>query len=144
MTGRWAHPAILLSWLEPALTTLAQSKFMALQTNHNTTTTSLQRELDKLRQEFQAVKVQLRDLEMGNDDLERNERAISSSLQDMEARYSKVLEEKILQEHELLQKANLEEEMQRLKDELRGDWPKSIIEEVVLIPSQMPMKRTLL
>lgn len=96
-----------------------KSKFMSLQTNHNTTTTSLQRELDKLRQEHQAVKVQLRDLEMGNDDLERNERAISSSLQDMEAKYSKVLEEKILQEHELLQKVHLEEEMQRVKDELR-------------------------
>ena len=95
---------------------------MSLQTNHNTTTTSLQRELDKLRQEHQAVKVQLRDLEMGNDDLERNERAISSSLQDMEAKYSRVLEEKILQEHELLQKVHLEEEMQRVKDELRGNY----------------------
>jgi hypothetical protein len=93
---------------------------MSLQTTHNTTTTSLQRELDKLRQEHQTLKVQLRELEMGNDDLERNERAVSSSLADAEAKYTRALEEKILLEHELLDKANIEEECQRLKDELRG------------------------
>lgn len=98
-----------------------QSKFMSLQTTHNTTTTSLQRELDKLRQEYQKIKIQLRELEMGNDDLERNERAVSSSLADIEAKYSRALEEKILLEHELLDKANLEEDTQRLRDELRGE-----------------------
>lgn len=48
-------------------------------------------------------------------------RAVSSSLADMENKYSRALEEKILLEHELLEKANLEEETQRLKDELRGE-----------------------
>ncbi|KAF8922437.1 hypothetical protein CPB85DRAFT_1267592 [Mucidula mucida] len=96
-----------------------KNKFMSLQTNHNTTTTSLQRELDKLRQDHQQIKVQLRELEMGNDDLERTERAVSSSLADIEAKYSRALEEKILLEHELLDKANLEEQCQRFKDELR-------------------------
>ncbi|TFL06602.1 hypothetical protein BDV98DRAFT_600620 [Pterulicium gracile] len=96
-----------------------KSKFMTLQTTHNTATASLQRELDKLRQEYQSLKIQLRDLEMGNDDLERNERAVSSSLADYEAKYSRVLEEKILLEHELLDKASLEEETQRFKDDLR-------------------------
>lgn len=95
---------------------------MSLQTTHNSTTTSLQRELDKLRQEHQQVKVQLRELEMGNDDLERTERAISSNLADVEAKYSRALEEKIILEHELLDKANLEEQCQRLKDELRGEF----------------------
>lgn len=82
---------------------------MTLQTTHNTTTTSLQRELDTLRQEHQRIKIQLRELEMGNDDLERNERAISSSLADVEQKYARALEEKILLEHELLDKANVEE-----------------------------------
>jgi nuclear distribution protein NudE len=95
---------------------------MSLQTTHNTTTTSLQRELDKLRQEHQQTKIQLRELELGNDDLERNERAVSSSLAEEQAKYSRVLEEKILLEQELLEKANVEEEFQRLKDELRGDF----------------------
>ena len=57
---------------------------------------------------------------MGNDDLERNERAVSSSLADVEAKYARVLEEKILLEHELLDKANIEEECQRLRDQLSG------------------------
>ncbi|KAJ7070905.1 hypothetical protein C8F01DRAFT_1108291 [Mycena amicta] len=96
-----------------------KAKFMTLQTTHNTATATLQRELDKLRQEHQQTKIQLRELEMGNDDLERNERAVSSSLADIEGKYSRALEEKILLEHELLDKANLEEECQRLKDELR-------------------------
>ncbi|KAH9969004.1 hypothetical protein BC827DRAFT_303330 [Russula dissimulans] len=96
-----------------------KSRFMSLQTNHNTTTASLQRELDSLRQENQKMKVQLRELEMGNDDLERNERAVASSLSDVEAKYARALEEKILLEHELLDKAHVEEECQRLKDELR-------------------------
>ena len=100
--------------------TMSQSKFMSLQTTHNHTTASLQRELDKLRKEHQQIKVQLRELEMGNDDLERNERAVSSNLADVENKYSRVLEEKILLEHELLDKASMEEEFQRLKDELRG------------------------
>lgn len=93
---------------------------MHLQTTHNSTTASLQRELDTLRQSHQQLKIQLRELELGNDDLERNERAVTSSLADVEAKYSRALEEKILIEHELMDKANLEEEFQRLKDELRG------------------------
>ncbi len=106
---------------------------MTLQTNFNTTTTSLQRELDKLRQEHQHLKIQLRELEMGNDDLERNERAVTSSLADVEAKYSKALEEKILLEHELLDKANVEEELQRLKDELRGESRASAYSDLPLI-----------
>ena len=41
---------------------------MSLQTTHNTTTTSLQREVDQLRQSHQQLKIQLRELEMGNDE----------------------------------------------------------------------------
>jgi len=92
---------------------------MSLQTNYNTTVNSLNRALDTLRQEHQKVKVQLRELELGNDDLERTERAIASSLADTETKYTRVLEEKILLEHELLVKASVEEDCQRLRDELR-------------------------
>lgn len=96
---------------------------MSLQTTHNTATASLQRELDQLRQEHQTLKVQMRELEMGNDDLERTERMVTSSLADVESKYAKALEEKILLEHELLDKANVEEECQHLKDEIRGTCP---------------------
>lgn len=120
MNGRCVLTHVSFPLFKIVSNALLKGKFMSLQTNHNTTTTSLQRELDKLRQELQQTRVQLRDLEMGNDDLERNERAVSSSLADMEAKYSRALEEKILLEHELLEKASLEEESQRLRDELRG------------------------
>jgi len=114
-------PLFFSSGAQPAhMNTHTQTKFMSLQTQHNTNVASLQRELDQLRQEHQKAKIQLRELELGNDDLERNERAISSSLQDTEAKYSRALEEKILLEHELLDKANVEAESQRLRDELRG------------------------
>jgi hypothetical protein len=117
---------------------------MSLQTTHNTTTTSLQQELDKLRQDHQQTKIQLRELELGNDDLERSERAVSSSLADEQAKYSRVLEEKILLEHELLEKANVEEELQRLKDELRGTlnviWRLQMQSDSI---SQMPMLKCL-
>ncbi|KAI0756666.1 hypothetical protein C8Q80DRAFT_1090112 [Daedaleopsis nitida] len=109
-----------------------KAKFMHLQTTHNSTTSSLQRELDTLRQEHQRIKIQLRELEMGNDDLERNERAISSSLADAEQKYSRTLEEKILLEEELFQKANVEQECQRLKDELRD-----ANEEVTILKEQL-------
>ena len=115
---------------------------MSLQTNHNTTTTSLQRELDQLRAEHQKIKVQLRELEMGNDDLERNERAVLSSLADVEAKYSRTLEEKILLEHELLDKAHVEEESQRWKDELRGLYCHAVVCMFIeIIRYQTPMRR---
>ena len=38
----------------------------------------------------------------------------------MEGRYARALEEKILLEHELQDRVALEEDMQRLRDELRG------------------------
>jgi hypothetical protein len=100
-----------------------------------------QRELDQLRQEYQKTKEYIRELEMGNDDLERNERAVSSSLADMESKYSRVLEEKILLEHELLEKAGVEEESQRLKDELRGIClfrPNGLYLTIIVVLFQMP------
>lgn len=123
MEGPSLRPLFGLNTLMAHAAIPMQTKFMSLQTQHNTTVASLQRELDQLRQEHQKVKIQLRELELGNDDLERNERAISSSLQDTEAKYSRALEEKILLEHELLDKANVEAESQRLRDELRGAPP---------------------
>jgi len=99
-----------------------KDKFIHLQTLHNTTTSSLQRDLDTCRQEYHTVKVHMRELEMGNDNLERNERAVASTLAELEVKYSKALEEKILLEHELMDKANLEETLQRLRDELRDAY----------------------
>ncbi|CAE6462488.1 unnamed protein product [Rhizoctonia solani] len=104
-----------------------KSKLSNLQGTHNTTVNSLQRELDALRQQHSLIKVQLRELEVGNDDLERSEREVSSSLADLEGRYARALEEKIILEHELQDRVALEEDMQRLKDELREATEESTI-----------------
>ncbi|KAG1844147.1 hypothetical protein F4604DRAFT_1980497 [Suillus subluteus] len=52
---------------------VAKTELDEWKTTYNTTTTSLQRELDTLKQESQKLKVGLHGLELGNDDLERNE-----------------------------------------------------------------------
>jgi chromosome segregation ATPase len=118
--NEWKVGFDILQISQLLITMFFKDKFINLQTLHNSTTNSLQRDLDTCRRECHAVKVQMRELEMGNDNLERNERAVASTLAELENRYSRVLEEKIILEHELLDKANLEEALQRLKDELRG------------------------
>lgn len=46
---------------------------------------------------------------------------MGSTLSDLESRYGKAIERTALLEDELVSKARLEEEVQRLKDELRGE-----------------------
>ncbi|KAG8887869.1 NADH:ubiquinone oxidoreductase [Tulasnella sp. 332] len=109
-------------------------KFVNMQHTHNTTTNSLQRELDATRQSLVLYKNQVRELEMGNDDLERNERQASSSLADVEQRYGRALEEKILLEHELQDKAALEETCQRLHVNLEVTVLKDQVSQLKTLP----------
>lgn len=91
----------------------------------------LQKELEAIRQSEASLRSRLRDIELDNDDLEKSERAISSTLSDVESRYNKAVERTALLEHELVDKARLEEELQRTKDELREN-----IEELAIVKSQ--------
>lgn len=45
---------------------------------------------------------------------------VTSSLQDVETKYGKAIERITLLEEELIEKSKLEEECQRLRDDLRG------------------------
>lgn len=91
--------------------------------------------MDNLRSERDRTLVALRDLEMGNDELERNERYVSyhqlivradqdrvasSSLLDLESKYNRAIEEKTMLEQEIISREELEVDLQRLRDELRG------------------------
>ncbi|WVO21231.1 uncharacterized protein IAS62_002538 [Cryptococcus decagattii] len=96
-----------------------RTKHIALQKMHSSATSAMQREMDNLRSERDKTLIALRDLEMGNDELERNERVAVSSLLDLESMYNRAIEEKTLLEQDLAQKDELEAETQRLKDELR-------------------------
>lgn len=97
-----------------------ETKYTGSLRDHTITMLHMQRELESLRASENSVRVKLRDIELDNDDLEKSEREKDSSLQDVEARYGKSLERIALLEEELVGKAQLEEELQRLKDELRG------------------------
>lgn len=46
---------------------------------------------------------------------------VASSLADMQSRYDRAVEKTALLEDELVEKSKLEEENQRLKDEVRGE-----------------------
>lgn len=64
-------------------------------------------------------------LEQGNDDLEREHRNAHSSFLDIESKYNRLVEEKVLLEEELRMKTALVDEVQRMKDVVRGgyiDW----------------------
>ncbi|GJN89428.1 hypothetical protein Rhopal_002408-T1 [Rhodotorula paludigena] len=96
-----------------------KTKYTTALRDHTATMSHMQRELETLRTAEKALRAQLRDMELDNDDLEKSERAKDSSLQDLDARFNKALERIALLEEELVAKAQLDEEVQRLKDELR-------------------------
>jgi len=79
----------------------------------------MQRELDSLRSLQEKFVVKTRELEIGFDDLERNERAAQSSLMDLENKYNKAIERNVILENELEGKNHLIVQVQRLKDELK-------------------------
>lgn len=92
----------------------------------------MQKELETLRATEKELRTRVRDMELDNDDLEKSEREKDSSLQNLETRYNKALERIALLEEELVAKAQLEEEVQRLKDEVRD-----VNEELLVTRSQV-------
>ncbi|BEI94668.1 uncharacterized protein CcaverHIS019_0702490 [Cutaneotrichosporon cavernicola] len=96
-----------------------KNKFIALQKQHSSTVSTMQLEMDNLRSERDKTLVAIRDLEMGNDELESMHRVTHSSLLDMEIKYNRSIEEKTLLEQEVIAKQELDEECQRLKDDVR-------------------------
>jgi hypothetical protein len=90
----------------------------------------MQREIDALRDAQKLLQQRLREMEMSNDDMERNDRyvtlknlshdrVVKSSLEDIQAKYDKTTEEIALLQAELASAETLRIENQRLKDELR-------------------------
>ncbi|KIJ24156.1 hypothetical protein M422DRAFT_275130, partial [Sphaerobolus stellatus SS14] len=95
------------------------AKFVSLQTTHYETTMTSQKEIDDLRQQLKRVRIQLREVEMSNDDLERSERQIQSDFVAIETKYADVLDSKVVLQQELQEKISLEERLQRAQNELR-------------------------
>lgn len=93
-------------------------------------------ELQKQLNETQICNAKLtrciRELEQSNDDLERAKRALHASLDDFEKKLNHQIEKNVLLENELEGKEQLEEIIQRLKDEARD------LKQELLVQQQPP------
>ncbi|KAH8930198.1 hypothetical protein BT69DRAFT_1210624, partial [Atractiella rhizophila] len=97
-----------------------KGKYQNAVRENSSSMTKMQREVETLRASQQQLKDRLRDMENDNDELEKSERYVSATtLQDLEQRHDRAIERATLLEDELINKAQLEEEIQRVKDELR-------------------------
>ncbi|GAA5816951.1 hypothetical protein MFLAVUS_010486 [Mucor flavus] len=106
-----------------------KSKYTESKHEQNIAMVQMQREIDILRATEDTFRKQVLELELDNDDLERTERAATSSLTDLEMKLNRAIERNvILGMHHLTiaitfcmhisTKDNLTEQAQRLRDEL--------------------------
>lgn len=90
----------------------------------NTAHNALQKEITSLREGKRGLEMKLRDVEVVNDDYERQARNTESSLEDVESKYNVAIERGVLLEEEVKngeqEREALRIENQRLRDEL-GD-----------------------
>ena len=79
----------------------------------------LQKELAEVSSVNERLSSYIRELEQSNDDLERAKRALDATLQDFDTRLNQQIERNVLLENEIGEKEELQEVIQRLKDEAR-------------------------
>lgn len=92
----------------------------------------LQRQLNETQISNAKLTRCIRELEQSNDDLERAKRALHASLEDFEKKLNHQIEKNVLLENELGEKEQLEEIIQRLKDEARD------LKQELLVQQQTP------
>ncbi|KAI9278045.1 hypothetical protein BY458DRAFT_503629 [Sporodiniella umbellata] len=95
-----------------------KSKFTESKHEQNIAAVQMQREIDILRATEDSFRKKVLELELDNDDLERTERAATSSLTDLELKLNRAIERGAILENEIQAKDNLTEQAQRLRDEL--------------------------
>ncbi|PAV77469.1 hypothetical protein WR25_26338 [Diploscapter pachys] len=88
---------------------------------------SLRKQIDVLQKENLLTKERTRELEQRNDDLERHERNNQQLLEDFEKRLNDAIERSTLLENELAERQQANEEMYRLREELRGERPRLVV-----------------
>lgn len=83
---------------------------------------TLQKEITTLRDSNRTLQHKLRDIEVANDDFERQARNTTSSLEDLESKFNVSIERAVMMEEEIKigeqERENLRIETQRLRDEL--------------------------
>ncbi|PWN18034.1 hypothetical protein BCV69DRAFT_285328 [Microstroma glucosiphilum] len=96
-----------------------KSKYQSSLHQRNKEIAEATKELTQLRETSNIYRKKLRDMELDNDGLENAERMIRSTLEDVENRYNQQMERTTLMEQEIIEKLQLEETNQRLRDEIR-------------------------
>ncbi|KAL8677378.1 MAG: hypothetical protein Q9186_006176 [Xanthomendoza sp. 1 TL-2023] len=101
-----------------------KTKYKQSKAEANNAQNSLQKEITALRETNRTMQLKLRDIEVANDDFERQARHTTSSLEDIESKYNVSIERGVMFEEEIKMGENEREslriETQRLRDEL-GD-----------------------
>ncbi len=101
-----------------------KTKHQQAKVESNSAQNALQKEITAMRDTNRTLQMRLRDIEVVNDDYERQARNTESSLEDMESKYSVAIERSVLLESEMKsgeqEREALRIETQRLRDEL-GD-----------------------
>ncbi|KAI2642936.1 NUDE protein [Xylaria nigripes] len=88
----------------------------------NTAQNTLEKEITTLRDNNRSLQLKLRDIEVANDDIERQARNTTSSLEDLEFKYNVAIERTVMMEEEIKigeqEREALRIEAQRLREEL--------------------------
>ncbi|XP_077173252.1 nuclear distribution protein nudE homolog 1 [Paroedura picta] len=96
-----------------------KERLSAQQSEAHQQISALEEELAQTRGVRDQLQKYIRELEQSNDDLERAKRATIMSLEDFEQRLNQAIERNAFLESELDEKEDLQESVQRLKDEAR-------------------------
>ncbi|MCJ1303788.1 NADH:ubiquinone oxidoreductase [Hypocenomyce scalaris] len=99
-----------------------KSKYKQSKAEANGAQNTLQKEVTALRDTNRTIQLKLRDIEVANDDFERQARNTTSSLEDLESKYNVAIERGVMLEEEIKlgeqEREALRIETQRLRDEL--------------------------
>ena len=103
-------------------TGIEQTKYKQSKAEANAAQNTLQKEITTLRDTNRTMQLRLRDIEVSNDDFERQARNTTSSLEDLESKYNISIERGVMAEEEIKtgeqEREALRIETQRLRDEL--------------------------
>ncbi|KAF3480435.1 nuclear distribution protein NudE [Arthroderma uncinatum] len=99
-----------------------KTKYKQAKAEANSVQNTLQKEITTLRDSNRTLQLKLRDIEVANDDFERQARNTTSSLEDVESKYNVSIERGVLLEEEIKngeqEREALRIQEQRLRDEL--------------------------
>ncbi|KAK3331760.1 nuclear distribution protein nude [Cercophora scortea] len=97
-------------------------KYKESKAEANSAQSVLEKEITTLRDANRTLTLKLRDIEVANDDFERQARNTTSSLEDLESKYNVAIERAVMMEEEIKigeqERENLRVETQRLREEL--------------------------